>query len=310
MTATVSNLTGLLNQVTPQLSIDAVEAKRWFMDFFPRRTQLGDTAVRWKVRTTGNTGVENFVEGQALPTPGAQTYTAASEAWGANRAHIRISRFALEDERDVSVITGIMARELADGEKDLVNDMADDVFSGAGTGGAPNGLTTLVDSAGTHHGIDKGVITAWASYEAAVAGIVLADLDTAIDNLITPARTPNPGGPTTVLLDETEFRVVGNLMDANERHVVSQADARAEGGLAFRLGYTALFYDNLQIVRAPGFPADTVLLIDQRDWEIVMHRDFLLDPFQLDADEVFSVLSTRWALKCNHLGRQGKLTGA
>ena len=305
MTATVSSLTGLLNQVTPQMTIDAVEAKNWWLTYFQRVTQLGGSNRNWPVRTTGNTSAGSFIEGATWPAAGDQTRTPASEPWGAYWVRIGISRFALEDDRSVNVAEPLLQTELEGAEKDLVNDVEGDVFAGDGTGGAINGLVTLVDSTGTHHGINKATITAWASYEADTMGGALADIDTAIDTLIGPARK---GAPTDILANETEFRVIGGLIGANERHIITQVEAGDGSGNVFRGGQTGLWYDNLQVQRVPGFTADTVLIIQRSDWRITVHRDFLLDPFEIENDEIRSTLSLRLNLTCDHLGRQGKLT--
>lgn len=300
---TTSNLTGLLNEVTPQLSIDAVENKTWPLEFFPMTSQRGDTAYRWKVRTSGNTGVESFAEGQAEPVAGAQTYTAANLAWANYRIKLRIERIAIEDARDVDLVGDLVSREVADAEKDLVEDMTDDVY---GTAAVPaiTGIASAVDSTGTYAGIAKATITVWASYESDVSTGVDADITTALDDLRTPARK---GRPTHILANETESRVIAGFHDGNVAPTY-MLEGGADGML-YRGGYTGVTYDGgVSLVTVPGYTANEVIIIQRDDWLMVTHRDFLLDPWQLEGDAIHTTLSWRGQLVCLHAGRQGKLT--
>ena len=302
-----TQLTDHLNELVPQVKVDAVERKSALYNLFAKSTQAGGDSYNWRVNSAGNSSASSYAESEVEQVAGRQTQAKATLAWKGYRAIMRLTRFAMEDAGGSAYIVGDLVQSEVEGAfRDLLNDIEDGIYSdGTGNSSADiTGLQAAIASTGTYAGIVRSGATYWQSHvTGSVGALAEADVQTTLLNLRGSTRK---GMPTHILCNPTVFNILGNLLDANRRPVIAQSDGDA---LHFAGGFVTLSYEGLTVVQVPGYTAQRMDIIQLPNFAIKIIRDFTTDPFRNDNDDITAPMTWRGQLINHHSGQSGTLTG-
>lgn len=286
---------------------ETVFRNKHFLKLFRQVPAIGDTGYRWNANTAGNTAVETFVEGQAAPSAGKQTYVQAMVGYLHFRAvlnwtgHLRAALANVEGRYFQAI-----DEEIRSGQQDLA-DLMETTFMGTGSAG----LQLAVDSSGTYAGINRATETTWQSQEDAIGGALsIANLEDLEEELRDSERGANPD---LVISRQNQFtnyqRTIGPAAASGGVFRI-QMDAAAAGTKA-DLGLVASegSFAGKRWVCVPDLTNTIVVMLDSRYWVLAVHEDFDVQDKASADDSVTRHITWRGALVCRNPRRQGKLTG-
>lgn len=273
---------------------------------FPERTSPGDTAYRWKVRTSGNANVEIYTEGQALPDASAQNYVDLAVSYNYYRGVIEV--------------TGHLRDALRSRWFDSIDQEFQGTFSDIGDlvettmlGAANNGIQVAIDSTTTYAGQARGSASWWESTETAVGGALTRAQLATLDRTMRDDKRANVGVHVVPYNQEENYSdLTGVAGDANNSVRVNMNTTGTEAP-TFDLGYktAGLSFKGVPIVPVHDL-TDTIWLgldISPGSWAHVIHRPFTVHDQGRSADADRYQISFASILVCFRAQRQGKLTG-
>lgn len=302
-----SQLTDHLNELVPQVRVNAVERKAALYNFFDKMFRTGGDGYKWRVNSAGNTSAGSFGESEVEQAAGRQTWAKASLGWKAYRAILRITRFSIEDASgDAYIVAGLVQSELEGAFRDILNSIEDGIYSdGTGNGSLDvTGMQAANSSTGTYAGLNRSTATYWASYLSSSVG-ALAELD--VQTMLLTLRSAARGGnPDTAFCNPTVFNILGNLLDSSVSRTVTQAD---KGGIHLNGGFSSIDYGGVKVLQIPGYTAQRMDAIQKDEYKMVVIRDFLTDPWERVNDDITTAMSWRGNLVNHHSGHSGALTG-
>jgi hypothetical protein len=312
--------TTLSTLVKPIVADEATVLKYTSKEFFaalkaagmPDMRAVGDTAFRWKLlRSTGNSSVETFVEGQGIPTAGSQTWTEAAVSWVYHRVLVQLTGHA-RDAMGSHYLgeqwagAGNLSGETAGAYADL-EDLMNNTFLGSGT----NGILNAVDSTGTYAGLAKATFTDFASFEEAGGGAALTVA--MLDNTWEAVRDNDRGGaPEVLLMPHNQVTNYANLAGVGAttslvRFVANGTAPKLDAGW----DTTGLTYHNLPI-HGIGDMTDTEILMLSgiaQNFLFATIRPIEVKPLAVtDDSESKTQISTGGTLVCRNPRTQGKIT--
>ena len=260
------------------------------------RPSGGDTSRRWKVNSAGNDSTQLFVEGQAAPSSGEQTWVSAAVAYNHFRIMLEFTGHARAALQAGQGYVDAIAEEMTLGQKDLVDLITTTFMSGT------NGMETAVDSTTTYAGIARGSATYWESYEAAAVGtLAVSDLEDAIESLMDNNRGAMAEG-LRWFLPWNQATNIYRLTGGSATQFVGDAD-KAPGFL------------NQSFAGIPMTPlgdwTDTVIILADMPgkWEFTEHEGFRTRDMGPTGDADLVMVTYRAGLECLDPLRQGKLPG-
>lgn len=272
--------------------VEAVYRNNQLLGYFPApEPAVGDTNVRWKVNSAGQTP-EIFVEGQAQPVAGTQSYQNAAVAWNYYRAMLQTTGHA----RDALKSAWIAAVE--EDMRLLVQDIIDLITTTTMSG--TNGLETMVDGGTTYAGIARGSAAYWESTETAVSGILatsdLYDIDEAI-------RDNDKGGkPSLILLPWNQNTNIYQLAGAPFVQTAGPSDKA--------VGMLNQTFNGSKILPLGDWTNTVIMFLDMSagKWRHVVIRDFQVKEMAPSADSDIMQVSTGRILINKNPKFDGKLT--
>lgn len=162
---------------------------KFFMDKGRILSSGGANPIQWNANYAGNTSSEVFVEGQAAPVAGQQSYVRPSLTGFYVRAMTNVSGHVRDQIRNGGVYDDAVKRELISGTADLYVYM-ETQFNGSTQ---DRGIASIIDSGDTYAGTAPGSYSLWASLETAVGGAMsLSVLETMFESLIGTSYGANP----------------------------------------------------------------------------------------------------------------------
>lgn len=269
----------------------------------------GPSPFKWNVVTAANSSVEVFVEGQAMPLQGRQTYVQASvdafyvRGVAGTTGHVldNISKGGFYD--DPTSIERLLV------ESDLFKKIEDELCGST----QDRGIASVIDATGTYAGLAQGTYSVWASEEnGSIDTLGIDDLQDLYEEL----ASASVGG---VARGSTPTHV---LMPINQlTNYVNTIGAGASSGGIFRspMGQTVDFgqsklgggqaFNGMPIAVVRGLTTTETYMIDITDFELLVHRDLTVAPIVGNPEEVKFSVSAAMALKVKRRNKHGKLTG-
>jgi hypothetical protein len=285
--------------------VSTVFRNNHFLPLFNMKESLGDTDLRWKVNSVGNTNVTTYNEGDPELTAVAQTWVNANLPYVYFRGTIRQTGHVRDALKNQGVFAGLQAMtEDVNLTAEDIRDVMNTTFQGTGA----SGIQLAVDSTGTYAGLNRATETHWASYENAVGGaITVAEIATMRENL----RDGDRGElMDTLLVRNNQVRriqaLIGEPGAANNSY---RSDLTAASG---RLQLLPLFSDTkvgeADVVGVPDLTNTIALGLSRRWFWTVVHRPFEVEMDRV-ADDKTAALTTAAVFQCKRPDLQGKLTG-
>jgi hypothetical protein len=273
--------------------VEAVYRNNSLLGLFPApEGAVGDTNVRWKVNSSGQTP-EIFTEGQAQPVAGNQTYTNAAVAWNYFRGMVQVTGHAKDALQ--SAWLPAVEEEMTLLMQDIIDLITTTTMSGA------NGLETMVDSTTTYAGIARGAAAYWESTETAVSGALatsdLQDIDEAI-------RDNDKGGNPGLIL--CPWNQNTNIYRLTGTPFVQQGPVTDKSP-----GMLVQSFNGSNIVPLGDFANTVIMFLDMTPgkWAHVVIRDFEVKDMGPSGDSDVMQVSTGRILINKSPKLDGKLTG-
>jgi len=256
---------------------------------FPSRDSGGDTAIRWKVVSAGNTSVEIFTENQVQPTAVAQTWRSMAVNFVYFRAMIQYTGHAVDAMRS-NWVDGL-AQEFELSEMDI-RDLMTTTFLGS-----TYGLEQIISATTTYAGQARGSAAWWESsattVSAALAYTHLVDLHETV-------RDNDKGGQVGLwMVPHNQLSnyayLVGNPNTQNSSFNVEMGTGR---GLDLGYNVNAMGCMGAPIIPIGDMTNETWLAIDNRPgfMELVIHRPFGLKKMAPSGDSDVFQVSTACAI--------------
>lgn len=270
---------------------------------------MGPSPFKWNVVTAANSSVEVFVEGQAMPLQGRQTYVQAS-----------VDAFYV---RGVAGTTGHVMDNLAKGgfyddptsierllvESDIFKKIEDELCGST----QDRGIAAVIDATGTYAGLAQGTYAVWASEENGSIGTLGVD---DLQDLYEELTSASVGGvargstPTHVLLPVNQLTNYANTIGAGAS---SGGVFRAPMGQRVDFGQTRIgggqAFNEMPLAVVRGMTTTELYMVDITDIELLVHRDLTVAPIVGNPEETKFAVSCAMALKVKRRNKHGKLTG-
>lgn len=281
---------------------------------------MGDSAYRWKVqRSTGNSSVEVFTEGQAPLSAGSQSYVEAVQPWSYFRAIVSVTGHAMdflgshylgEAVAGESALRGELPGAIAE-----IDDLVNTTLLGSGT----TGLLNAIESTGTYAGLARATYSDWQSYEEAGAGGALTIA--MLENTHEALRDNDRGARTfsAILMPENQRTNYATLVGAGAstslvRYIADGAAPKLDAGY----DDVGLSFHNIPIIGVPDMTDTEIAFItdakaDQpgEGWYFVTIRPIVEKELAVTDDTYKSIqISTGCTLAGRNPRKQGKVTNA
>lgn len=270
----------------------------------------GPSPFKWNVVTASNSSVEVFVEGQAMPLQGRQTYVQASvdafyvRGVAGTTGHVldNISKGGFYD--DPTSIERLLV------ESDLFKKIEDELVGST----QDRGIAAVIDSTGTYAGLAQGTYSVWASEENGTIGTLGVD---DLQDLYEELTSASVGGvargssPTHVLMPVNQLTNYVNTIGAGASSGGVFRMNMGQGG--FDVGQSRIgggqAFNGMPIAVVRGMTTTETYMLDITDIELLVHRDLTVAPIVGNPEEVKFAVSCAMALKVKRRNKHGKLTG-
>jgi hypothetical protein len=294
MTLTTTTAAQVIRTKSESGFVDAVFRNNSFLMYFGApAAQGGDTNIRWKVNSAGNTSTEVFTEGLPQPAAGNQSYVTAAVAPNYFRAMLQITGHARDALQ--SAWFDAIAEETLLARADVVDLITTTAMSGT------NGIETMIDSTTTYAGIARGAAAYWESTETAVAGpLAVSDLE----DLLETIRDNDKGGNPT--------HIFGPLNQVTNFARLSGTPYVQNGGPADKGQHLmGPSFAGRPFIGLPDFTNDVIVMADMRPGNFGMYQQRAWDVKAMAPSGDSDVMQLSWAGLpiCRQPKFQGKLTG-
>jgi hypothetical protein len=293
-------------------AIDTVFRDTQFLNFMRAmgrvRMWQGGYPQSWALVTAANTSAESFVEGQALPASGKQSYARTS----LNPFFVRVVAEASGHVMDQVAHGGVYLDPVQDalekGTLDLFKKFEDSLVGTT----QDQGVQSVIDSGDTYAGLAPGTYTTHASIETAVAGALSF---TALEDNIETGAISAMAAPTHILSCQNQITNYKRLLGVSAGNSAVTA-VRFDGSATdFGIGGPNEFMGGLQYQGRPwigvsGLTQTVILMLDMRDdLAIELYRTPRVEPLAKTDDGQKWAISMAGAIVCKTRRRHIKLTG-
>lgn len=280
----------------------------WFRSKGLTGTTGGAAPLQWNVVTAANASAETFVEGQAAPVAGRQTYARASQSPTYHRVVAGYSGHVNDQVRNGGTYFDPIADAITNGTADLMKKLEDSLVGTT----ADLGIQSIIDADDTYAGLAPGTYTLWASKETGSIGTLgvddLEDLQTAL------SLSPYLSEPTDILCCHN---IIQNYM-ATCGPSASTSLFRINAGQKFDVGVAggsmlaagAVAFNGMPFVGISGLTNTVLLMLDANSGlKLVMHRDVTVEELARTSDDRSFALTLSAMIVANKRNAHGKLTG-
>lgn len=266
-----------------------------FSNFPAWARQMGDTAYRWKVNHSANSGLEVFTEGQPQPQAGSQGFVTPYVSWTYFRIMLEYTGHA-RDALQSNYIPHI-TEEGNLGRDDLIDLMTTSFM------GSTYGLELAIDYGSAYAGVTRNGAAGYFEATETAVNDKLAWSD--LRDLKETVRNADKGstGPW--------FWLCNLNQESNIYELTGSPVIRMEGDGDLSPRMTSPSVDGDKVVALPDFTTTVIALIDAGagNWAPTYIRDFeVLDMGPTSDNHIFQ-LSWGGAFVCRNPKVQGKLTG-
>lgn len=266
MSNSTSSLSGsafIKPNVAP-LAVDSVFTKTPLINTFLRYGRIvpsgGSSTVQWNVRYSRDIAASAWTENQSITAFGGTLTVGASQASQFGKVPFGVTDYQLANQANGGVYQNVSEFEREKATADLLK-YFEGIFV---SNGASTGISSLVDSTGTAHGIDSGTYTTFASVENSVSGSsFLSGLDDTWSDLLATNADPS----SIVLFMSPEVTTIyQGVVASNMRAMYGQPL-----DLGKNPGGSSLSFNGREIVTIPGASASECYFVDMSKAKIVMH---------------------------------------
>lgn len=280
----------------------------WLRSIGATSTTGGAQPLQWNVVTAANSSAETFVEGQAAPVAGRQTYARASQAPTYFRVVAGYSGHVLDQQRNGGTYDDPVADAIERGTADLMKKIEDSLVGTT----QDVGIQSIIDSDDTYAGLAPGSYNAWASKETGSVGTLgvddLEDLQAAL------AMSPYLSDPDTILCAHTMIQnytaTVGPSAGTSLFRINAgqKFDAGVLGGSMLAQGTVS--FNGMPFVGISGLTNTVLLMLDSKSGiELVVHRDVEVQELARTSDDQNFQITMACMLRVQRRNAHGKLTG-
>lgn len=279
-----------------------------------RITQSGGSSpILWNLITAANAQTEVYVEAQALPVAGRQTYAQASLAVFYTRAVAGHSGHVNDQVRNGGTYEDVLAIEIQKATADLFDLIEQTLWNST----QDQGLASIIDSAGTYAGINSATTTIWASRETAVGGAhSITMLEDVYEDLInsTSGSVARGAIPDVIFCAPNQVTNHVRTTGASASTSLIRYEPPSMSGKVFDMGNGVtpaggVSWNGMPIIATPRTTTTEVYMLESSDIELVVHRDVTVEKMAKTNDDETNVVSFACALKVTRRNHHAKLTG-
>jgi hypothetical protein len=257
---TIENINTLIAEIGPKAIDDAVSRSSKLWNLVRKLDAMDAEGARWKVKVSGNSSAAAASPGGDLSAASAATFVDASLLWANYPVVFSVSHQGLKQMEKAAQLgqslANMLALQLEDAAKDLVNAVNTDMISGDGTSGALVGLCTAIDDTGTYAGIARGTYSEWACYVAHNSGtprtLTEAIMSTAYDYALDTTKIK--AGNWAILCGSAQHKTMAGFSTGAATGYVNPVD----GKMTQILGKADVIFRGIPAILIPGWTAGRI----------------------------------------------------
>lgn len=298
MAMDISLISGIIQQQAPNLFVDGLTKRSTLYNLIPKRGPSDARGPRWQVKTTAASSAQPFAEGGTFPVADEFEVTQAALTWGSYVATLKITGQAMDQLNASSqFVPNYMAEQVREAVADLVDEIDEDLRGGATTNGI-TGITSAISDTGIYAGINRGTVTAFASYVNDVSGALsVAELVDAADTLV-----DTRGGRFNAILTSRSQLNNYTALTSGEGVGALRLNSSSSGQTMqqFIAGYGdandpfmgAPTFRGVPLLAIPGYATDRMDLVDLSDMAIEVLRPLRVSEMYRKNDDYYWDLTT------------------
>lgn len=271
----------------------------------------GGSTLNVKMHYAGNASVSTYSEGDAIGSPGSQSYLTASWPCAYYRAQIQFTGHAqdqLLNGNPDAVFYNQLALEFTMASEDIRDKLSTDLL---GTGlTAPVGVQGIVDSAGTIAGLNRSTYSWFQAYEnsGGTTTVAISDLDGAMQNSSDADYAAQIDQIWTSWKQLNKLKgVIGNPGTSNNS-VRIMLDQNNGGMLNTGSILNGIKYGNIDIVPIRDLTNSIFLGLTMSTFFLGRMRDWRVDPIAKTDDSSKFLLTGAWGLGNRNPKKNWKVT--
>ncbi|HEY6017962.1 MAG TPA: hypothetical protein VIU16_14340 [Gaiellaceae bacterium] len=293
---------------------DIVFRRTDFLNFLRARGAImplsGADPMQWNITYAGNGSAQTYVESQAAPLAGKQSYARASLGCFHTEVVAGYSGHVADQVRNGGVYQDPIQNELAKGIEDLFVQVESTLVGST----ADQGVQSIIDGGDTYAGLAPGTYTSWKSLETAVGGALA--VSTFEDNLETAALSPYLSQPTDWFMPANQITNYNRLVGTGATTSLYRGNLPMAGGTNdigmmpgnYLQGQTS--YNGAPIHLISGLTTTVILALDMRSpVRLVVKRDVTVKPLAETNDDSNVLITFACALQVMERNKHIKLTG-
>lgn len=300
-----SQFAKIVRQTYEKPFLKALDQDTFVFQLFPRKS-VSDAYVRWKIKHTGNSGVEWYDEDDTYGAAGQQSYENAELPIKMVRINVQFSNLAEAASKGTGSWVDVRADEVEsalDDLRDAINDRILETAFGADFRKIET-LGSIIAASGTHATINRATSTWWQSFVLANAGTARPLTVALMQQTHAELQKPRRKAKTShILTSPALVDTYSDLADARRRFTDSKVD----------LGYDAPTYKGIPLLGVQSFPENSagnsrMYWIDKRPFNIQMLRAFETDEVSVSTDVTKIAIKSYLQLTCKAPFQQALIT--
>jgi len=269
----------------------------------------GSAPFKWQVVSGSNGSVETFVEGQAPPASGQQSYLRPSLDVFGVRAVWGITGHARDNALKGGYYESLPSAEEVYAQSDVAKKIEDSLCGST----QDVGIASIIDAGDTYAGLAPGSNAQWASEENAVGGaLTLSAMDDLYEELTSAlSGSVNRGASPSAILSHPKqmrkYSALAGTPGAANNSVRVMPDGTQGLDLSFRWG--AASYQGVPILRIRTLANSEMYMVELGDFELIEHRPLTVERVNVNPELIEYSVTTTLCLKVRRRNKHGKMTG-
>lgn len=263
-TTAVSGANYLVPNVNPRQAIDGVFNATPLISAFRARGRFlptgGSQTLEWNYVVGTDLAASAWTENESITSFGSTLTPRASQVVSFGKAPYGVTDRQLANQANGGTYEDVLAREERSATLKLMK-YFEDLFCG---NGASVGISALIDSTGTAHGINQSTYAGWASVENTCSGSSFVSVldDTYSDLLATNASI----GDIVVFMSPAVFTIYEGAVASNMRGMYGQSLDLGKAPVG-----QPVKFNGMPIVVIPGASATECYFVDMSKAKIAVH---------------------------------------
>jgi hypothetical protein len=270
MTINQTAVASVIQDYAPQLFVDQVSKNSWLFNHIKERGGLRSPSSangpRWRVKTAGSSSSAWFAEGAPAPASSDFSETEAQLAWGTLHDSMQITGLAIAelDAQPTTYIDQYLRKQTEDHLAQMAVTINTALLGGVTANGI-TGLTAGIDDTNTYAGINRAIVTNWASYINDNSGIPRAISLTLLDTVHNQLTQTILGNYDEIWTGSAQADAITALAAGNG--IITQYQIVADPQSPRYLGFGGLsnvrcIYRGRPVFAIPGYPTGRVDFVD------------------------------------------------